>query len=173
MGVRSRIRNKGETDRRWGHRLCLEPVWPGLVEKTDVREILFPARCLLVTNEEVAAQEKHGLSIEQAMAALAPGFLKLHPTDSGEQVNSVWFHAKLDNEVPTQEVFTLQASCSKTESLNHRHHAVGIGFFAAYEDVNVSREARSAMEREGPSTNDQILNLVLVEQADKLVQIFG
>lgn len=125
-----------------------------------VHQVLVAAGSELVFNECVPAEKIYRPVAEFSRHAARPRFLKTDARDRRQDVDSVWRAAQLKKAVRRDQIFPLHSQASEAEGVQHAKNAVCILGRCSNEEVDIARQSRVAMERDGVATDDDVLNSV-------------
>lgn len=92
---------------------------------------------------------------------------EMYSLQACNQINSIRLYPLLNNKIRLEKVCFRYVKLRKAERLDDLHHSSGILLCSVQQDVNVFCVTRFAMQTDSPSTDDKVLNLVLVQQLDK------
>src|SRR3954471_23360807 len=100
-----------------------------------------------------------------------PGFVKGYARNRRENVDAVRRPSELNDTVGRGQVVHGDIQITKAEAREHFENALRVFGPGVDEEVDVAGEPRMAVECDGMTADDEILNIPRVEQSDKLAQI--
>src|SRR6516164_3842741 len=88
--------------RKAGHACLIKK--NSVLEAIEVGQVLWPGNGAFVSDQRVSAQNGDRNSIERCRNFTGKRFLRAHPADPRQQIDSVWCASKLDNVLGLEEI---------------------------------------------------------------------
>ena len=143
------------------------------VKFAEVIGVSLPMGCRLVCAKFRQADHPHRLSLNLHLRGTVPDSGKAHAVDGVEQVDPEWRIPELRHHLRLHQLGGDDHHGRGPEGFERRAQTLDIRFGAPVEEVDVSGRANEAMHSDGVATDEDEVDLPLVEAGDEVEKVGG
>ena len=136
-----------------------------------IRDAVFRRKSAKVQFQLREANDVDWHPVNDISNALSIGIRKLHPRNRGQDLQPKWRVAHPDNVIGLQEQIRGDTSCTEAECSKDSHQLLSIVGMDGNPNIHIAGRTRIAVIADRIATDEQIVNLMIVQQLQELFEV--